>query len=62
MHKSEFGVIGLGVMGKSISLNIAENGFSTSVYNRVCESEENVVDDFIHNTSFKNMNGFNDLK
>ena len=62
MHKSEFGVIGLGVMGKSISLNIAENGFSTSVYNRVCESEENVVDDFIHNTSFKNMNGFKDLK
>ena len=47
MHKSEFGVIGLGVMGKSISLNIAENGFSTSVYNRVCESEESVVDDFI---------------
>ena len=62
MHKSEFGVIGLGVMGKSISLNIAENGFSTSVYNRICESEKNVVDDFMNNTSFKNINGFRDLK
>ena len=62
MHKSEFGVIGLGVMGKSISLNIAENGFSTSVYNRICEGEENVVDDFIHSTSLKNINGFTNLK
>jgi len=30
----EFGVIGLGVMGQSLALNIERNGFSVAVYNR----------------------------
>ena len=30
----EFGVIGLGVMGRSLALNIERNGFSVAVYNR----------------------------
>jgi 6-phosphogluconate dehydrogenase len=32
--KQQFGVIGLGVMGKSLSLNIEDKGFSVAVYNR----------------------------
>ncbi len=32
--KSEFGVFGLGVMGSSISLNIADKGYELSVFNR----------------------------
>ncbi len=47
MDKSFFGVIGLGVMGKSLSLNIAEKGYSLSVYNRNTAGEENVVEDFL---------------
>lgn len=62
MDKSFFGVIGLGVMGKSLALNIAEKGFSLSVYNRKEEGESEIVDNFIHeNENFKNLNGFTDL-
>lgn len=45
--KSEIGLIGLGVMGKSLSRNLARNGFKLSVYNRhVDEKEENVAANF----------------
>lgn len=62
MNKSFFGVIGLGVMGKSLSLNIAEKGFSLSVYNRNEAGEEEIVKNFIHdNESFRNIQGYNNL-
>ena len=62
MSKSEFGVIGLGVMGESLSLNIAEKGFMLSVYNRMDENEAGVVDQFLErNKSFRNILGFTDL-
>ena len=32
--KSDIGLIGLGVMGQNLALNIAEKGFRISVYNR----------------------------
>ncbi|MCF7560340.1 NADP-dependent phosphogluconate dehydrogenase [Sabulilitoribacter multivorans] len=58
MSKSQFGVIGLGVMGKSLSLNIAEKGFKLSVYNRSEGEEANVVKDFLNqNTAFNNISG-----
>ncbi len=58
-----FGVIGLGVMGSSLSLNIAEKGFSLSVYNRATAGEEHIVSDFLaQNANFKNIQGFTDLK
>jgi 6-phosphogluconate dehydrogenase len=63
MGKSEFGVIGLGVMGKSLSLNIAEKGFRVSVYNRNEGDEAQVVSEFLkHNASFKTITGFTNLK
>ena len=34
MRKSETGLIGLGTMGATLSLNIAEKGFAISVFNR----------------------------
>ncbi|MBU3143261.1 NADP-dependent phosphogluconate dehydrogenase [Clostridium sp. CF012] len=34
MDKKQFGVIGIGVMGKSLALNVESRGFSVSVYNR----------------------------
>ena len=62
IKKSLFGVFGLGVMGKSISLNIAEKGFSLSVYNRSEEGETNVVKNFLNtNRSFNNLKGFSDI-
>ncbi len=63
MNLSFFGVIGLGVMGKSISLNIAEKEFSLSVYNRATAGEEKVVKDFLEaNQNFGNIKGYTDLK
>ena len=38
--KSEIGLIGLGVMGQSLSRNIANKGFRLSVYNRQVEDKE----------------------
>ena len=47
-HKSEFGLIGLGVMGKSLSRNIARQGFNISLFNRHVEGiEENIAIDFV---------------
>ncbi|WP_400077367.1 NADP-dependent phosphogluconate dehydrogenase [Winogradskyella sp. R77965] len=46
-HKSEFGLFGLGVMGKSLCRNLANNGFKISMFNRhVDEVEENVAKNF----------------
>ena len=61
-NKSDFGVFGLGVMGSSISLNIADKGFALSVYNRAEGGEENVVKNFMEaNGHRKNLHGFTDL-
>jgi 6-phosphogluconate dehydrogenase len=65
MAKSYFGVIGLGVMGRSLSLNIAGKGYSLSVFNRASHGEESVVDDFLNLAEegmlidgFTNLNDF----
>ncbi len=34
MDKQQFGVVGMGVMGKNLALNVESRGFSVSVYNR----------------------------
>jgi len=44
--KYSFGVIGLGVMGRSISLNIARNGHTLAVYNRDTPEEKHLIVDF----------------
>ncbi len=46
--KSEIGLVGLGVMGQSLSRNIAGKGFRLSVYNRhVDEKEVDVAKNFV---------------
>lgn len=60
--KSEFGVIGLGVMGSNLSLNIADNGYSLSVYNRSEGAEKEVVKEFMHqHSTYTNLKGFTQL-
>jgi 6-phosphogluconate dehydrogenase len=45
--KAEIGIIGMGVMGKSLSRNLARNEFKIAVYNRhVDGKEENIAVDF----------------
>ena len=38
--KSQFGVVGLGVMGANLAENVEEHGFSVAVYNRTHEKTE----------------------
>ena len=45
---SQIGIIGLGAMGQGLAMNIAENGYRISVFNRHLNGvEENVAQDFV---------------
>ncbi len=59
MEKTDFGLIGLGVMGQNLVLNIERNGFTVSVYNRTLSKTEN----FIKTRAVgKNIKGFVNIK
>ncbi len=45
MKKQQVGVIGLAVMGKNLALNIADHGFSVSVYNRSPEKTKELLNE-----------------
>lgn len=58
MQKTEIGIIGLAVMGRSLALNMADHGFKVGGYNRSKEVTDAVVKDHPH----KNLIPFYDLK
>jgi 6-phosphogluconate dehydrogenase len=60
----KMGVIGMGVMGKSLALNLAEKGVPVSLYNRfVAGKEEGIAQKVVdENPEFSNMLAFEDLK
>jgi 6-phosphogluconate dehydrogenase len=62
--KSELGLIGLGVMGKSLARNFANKGIQLSVYNRhVSGKEEHIAAQFIEqHPEMSRCLGFDDLK
>ncbi|MEW9111070.1 NADP-dependent phosphogluconate dehydrogenase [Cytobacillus gottheilii] len=43
MAKSQFGVIGLAVMGKNLAMNIESRGYTVSVYNRSSEKTDEML-------------------
>jgi 6-phosphogluconate dehydrogenase len=43
MPKQQFGLIGLGVMGQNLVLNVERNGFSVAVYNRTPETTKEYI-------------------
>ncbi|KAI5190681.1 6-phosphogluconate dehydrogenase [Nematocida minor] len=53
----DLGVVGLGVMGENLILNILDKGYSVGVYNRTVQK----TDAFIGKTSHKNAKGFGSL-
>ena len=63
MEKADIGLIGLGVMGQNLALNLADKGWKVVVWNRtVPGKEENVVDNFIANRAKgKGIIGSNEL-
>ncbi|MDO6391385.1 NADP-dependent phosphogluconate dehydrogenase [Pontibacter sp. BT731] len=61
---SEFGVIGLGVMGRSLALNLAGHGVRVAMYNRhVPGKEEGIAGHVIaENPTFTNIKGYDQLE
>ncbi len=43
MSKQQFGLIGLGVMGQNLVLNVERNGFSVAVYNRTPDTTREYI-------------------
>lgn len=64
LAKTEFGLFGLGVMGKSLSRNLAKNGYKISLFNRHVDGiEENVAKNFKNEHSeLTQALGFDDIR
>jgi 6-phosphogluconate dehydrogenase len=60
--KASFGIIGLGVMGKSIAINALNHDISVAVYNRETEHEINVAGEFVETQQGKKVQGFSMLE
>ena len=58
MSKSDFGLIGLAVMGQNLVLNVESRGFRVSVYNRTTET----MKEFIAENLDKNLYGAQTLE
>lgn len=63
-EKSDIGLIGLGVMGKSLSRNFVSKGFSLSMFNRhIATKEENIALNFKNEfEELANTKAFDDLQ
>jgi 6-phosphogluconate dehydrogenase len=63
INKGEFGLVGLGVMGKSLARNLANHGTKLSLYNRLVPGkEERVAEKFIADfDELGHAQGFEDL-
>lgn len=61
MKKATFGIIGMGVMGKSLAINCLDHGISVAAYNRVESSNPDLISQL--NTEFADraFYGFNEL-
>jgi 6-phosphogluconate dehydrogenase len=63
MKTSEFGIIGIGVMGKNLALNLAKKNVAVSVYNRHVEGkEEKVAEKIVKDNPNYKMQGFDRLE
>ncbi|MDA7818349.1 decarboxylating NADP(+)-dependent phosphogluconate dehydrogenase [Sulfurimonas sp.] len=63
MLKSDIGIFGLGVMGQNLALNLANNGYKVSVYNRTEDGEEKIIEDFMGTiTDKQKISGFTSVE
>ena len=60
LAKSQIGLVGLAVMGQNLALNIAEHGFTISVYNRSKEKTDQTVERAAKE-NIKTLTGYADL-
>ena len=62
MGNSEIGIIGMGVMGKSLAKNFVSKGYRTSVFNRPLKEEIEIIPDLLREVNNANLSGYTDLK
>ncbi len=62
MNLSNIGIIGMGVMGKSLAKNALSKGLSVSVYNRLTPEEAGIIPDLISEVNSPKLNGFTSLE
>mmetsp|Transcript_2798 Transcript_2798/g.6132 ORF Transcript_2798/g.6132 Transcript_2798/m.6132 type:complete len:570 (+) Transcript_2798:65-1774(+) len=62
MALSQIGLIGLAVMGQNLSLNVADKGFSISVYNRSYDKTEAAVKRAQKEGLGEKLRGYEDIK
>ncbi|MBK9735323.1 MAG: NADP-dependent phosphogluconate dehydrogenase [Saprospiraceae bacterium] len=60
--KADIGILGLGVMGKSLARNFASKGFKVAVYNLPLPGEENFASEFVKTYSDLPFIGSNDIE
>jgi len=58
---SDIGLIGLGVMGQNLALNIAEKGYKISVYNRTYARTEDTIKRSFQEKLSHNLKGYKDI-
>lgn len=63
LNKTDIGLIGLAVMGENLALNMADKGWTVSVYNRTVPGiEEGVVERFMNGRAKgKSIQGYTDI-
>ena len=55
MYRTDIGVIGLAVMGRSIALNMADHGFKVGGYNRSRQVTERLIGNILMRIWFPSM-------
>ncbi|KAG5492755.1 hypothetical protein JKF63_01335 [Porcisia hertigi] len=59
---NDVGIIGLGVMGANLALNIAEKGFRVAVFNRTCAKTHSFLEEHGHEPFASNLKGYDTIK
>lgn len=61
--KTNLGLVGLGVMGRNLSLNLADHGYETAIYNRTSHHTDEFVEHCRHHEpNWRRLHGFHDLE
>lgn len=61
VSETHFGMIGMGVMGRSLAKNIVSKGHRLSVYNRITPEEADVIPKLLQATDNSLMQGYTEL-
>ena len=62
MNQSQWGIIGMGVMGRSLAKNALQKNHTVSVYNRNTPSEKDVIPNLLSEVNTPKLQGFTELE